>query len=224
VPSVAQRLDAARRKLKSIEKEVWALLHVHENNKFLSYSSLLVAQVKNSYAAHAFTALQDSSLFYEIAHVCSLWDKPRTLLSEENSIPAVVRLLDSPEVIATLVSEVGDQRGQFGAEKRKACESSLAFAMKHTELVTDSPRLRRLRNFRDKFIAHRLSKSQTEKRSPIPAMKYGDERWLLHRSLIIYKKLELGVTHNSVDLADNLRIVKHHAQCLWSDTKLNIRG
>lgn len=228
--SAVSRIAAAKRKLKAIEKETWALLHVHENNKFLNYSSLLTKQVRNSYAAHAFVALQDTSLLYEIAHVCSLWDKPRKLLSEENSIPAITNLINHPEVIATLVSEANEHFGSstggraVTGPRRKACEASLAFAVTFEKRVSGSPRLMRLRNFRDKFVAHRLSETRLEKRSGVPLTQYGDEGWLLYRTLVLYQKLELGVAHNSVDIVEQLRLVRHHTQCLWADAKFNIGG
>lgn len=209
-----ERASLARDKLEAVYKEIDALLRYHENNRFLNYSRRIVEQVGHSFAANAFEALQEACLYAEFSCICRLWDTPKDLRSNEHSIPAIVKLLDDREVFTSLFPRPRDWH-------RKGW---LAFAINHQKRVSSSIRLTSVRNFRDKFIAHSLARTRAEAKGQIRPAKYGDEEWLLGRTIVVFEKLWKGINIGTLDVRDDITRNRKCAEFLWDRAEMNIGG
>ena len=64
----------AKAKMDRVLDHFLYVLELHENNKFITYSPILVRQIPRSYAANAFNVFQRAMLQIEIVRLCALWD------------------------------------------------------------------------------------------------------------------------------------------------------
>jgi hypothetical protein len=80
------------------------VLELHANNLFVVYSPMLVSQIP--FAANAFNVLQRSMYQIEIVRLCAIWDKADP---NKESIPTVVKLIDTKGIIEMLANKVRRQ-------------------------------------------------------------------------------------------------------------------
>jgi hypothetical protein len=87
------------------------VVELHANNSFVVYSQTLASQIQPSYAANAFNVFQRSMHQIEIVRICAIWDKADP---DKESIPTVVELIDSEEIIDVLAEEARKHRTEIG--------------------------------------------------------------------------------------------------------------
>lgn len=195
---------------------------LHESNRIVVYSPVLAAQIPDSHAAHAFESFRRSNHLFEVTQLCALWDKPG---KNRVSIPTLVRLLDHPDV-QRLVSEALQEHWGYGSfEKQRAATNGrwADEAIELTKQIERSSRLKGLRNYRDKNLAHFLSSSNDEDRGVTFAIpKYGDERRLLRAASRIVWRLYLGVCLADFDFEGAILNARRDAQQLWHNCKFEI--
>src|SRR5262249_4621749 len=245
--SVPNRIMHAREKTARVIDHLMYLLELHENNAIIVYSDTLSSQIPRSYAANAFNVFQRGLHQFEIVRLCALWD--RADLTRE-SIPTVIELVDSPEVIESLAQEtashwISDSPGHlinpsddpqltaleveaikheaFGQAQAQRARNALPIAIANGREILTSPSLASVRNLRDKHLAHSLSETWLERKiGDVAPMKYGDERILLNASLPIMEAFHLWVNGTSFSFEESRQIDRSHAEALWKGCKFEV--
>lgn len=180
--SNTDRLVLAKARADKLVNHIATLFLMHEANAIVIYSDQLVGQIPPSYAAHAFNQFQRSMHLFEIVRLAALWDPSR---DDRESIPTIIALFDTPELIELLVQETYADyakeaaphagRGNSGAELMKAektwwgrfraeraaeqahhVREWLETARTKAAEIQSSEQLKALRKFRDTYIAHNL--------------------------------------------------------------------
>lgn len=239
--NTSARVAAAETKVSELVNQMLDLFALHEANRFITYTPLLSKQIPASHAAHAFNVFQRSSFLFEVLRVCALWESP-----EENriSIPTVVALIDEPKVLDALgkrivaawsgppsASEMDPQIAaawaerdrEFGEEQRSKLMGWTLRAIHKARAVTLNDKLRSLRNFRDKNIAHSLTTSRAESRGTVfSTPKYGDERFLVTVSATVLRCLYLGISNTDFNFRNSRRIARRRATSLWTGCRFEI--
>src|ERR1700682_497188 len=100
--TVTERIELAKAKMVKVLDHFLYVLELHANNSFVVHSSTLAAQIPVSFAANAFNVFQRSMYQIEIVRLCAIWDRAG---ADRESIPTVVDLIDSADVIEMLVEE-----------------------------------------------------------------------------------------------------------------------
>lgn len=225
--SPAERFKLARNKLSDDKNEgiVPALLNhmrVHENTRWLVYSSYLSEQMPKSHAAHAFASLQISALHYEIIRLCTFWD-PIDL--DSRSIPTIVALADCPEVSRCVYDdhythyELHDKAlaKTWGNKARRRLRDGIRGALE----IEETDVLGHTRNFRDK-LAHQLEVTREEKRSAVPLPRYGDERKLLRKTVTTVNRLYLSLNGTGFDWDTATKMHKRNAEAFWKGVTIEV--
>jgi HEPN superfamily AbiU2-like protein len=72
----------------------------------LTYTPTLSAQIPKSFAANAFNVFQLSMYHFEIVRLCALWDRAAERDIDKESIPTVVELIADEKIIEELGEEI----------------------------------------------------------------------------------------------------------------------
>jgi hypothetical protein len=226
--TTTERIDLAKTTIGRVLDHFLYLLELHANNLFVVYSPMLVSQIPPSFAANAFNVFQRSMYQIEIVRLCAIWDKADP---NKESIPTVVKLIDTKEIIEMLADKVRRQwpgisgyvlnpsddpqlaaieqeayrnsEIEFGNEQAAQVKMDLMQAISDARTILKSPRLTSVVNARDKHLAHSLTKTRREKHAPVPPMKNGDETDLLNASIPIVERLYRGITNESTPIVWN---------------------
>ena len=224
----AERWEAARDKLCNADDRgaVPALLNhlrVHENSHWLNYRQELSEQIPTSYAAHAFRSLQMSSIHYEFIRICTFWDP---VDFDSNSIPTIVELADCRGVSKCVYDDHFDHYAALDSALAKSwatkARRKLRAGVRGARTIENSEVLRAARNFRDK-LAHQLEETRAEKRGPVQAPKYGDERKLLNQTVTTLNRLYLSLKGTSLDWSGSRRMHKRNAASLWKGVAIEVK-
>jgi hypothetical protein len=223
------------------------VVELHANNSFVVYSQTLASQIQPSYAANAFNVFQRSMHQIEIVRICAIWDKADP---DKESIPTVVELIDSEEIIDVLAEEARKHRTEIGGhylnpssdpelaaierdmvravtirsgdEDGRKAKTELTQAVNDSRTILSSPRLASVMNLRDKHLAHSLTSTRREKRAPVQPMKLGDETHLLNASVPIVERLYCWMNGKGFSVGDSQRIDQENAEALWNGCKFDV--
>jgi hypothetical protein len=245
--TTTERIDLAKTTMGRVLDHFLYLLELHANNLFVVYSSTLVSQIPASFAANAFNVFQRSMYQIEIVRLCAIWDKADPY---KESIPTVVELIDTEEIIEMLADAVRRQwpgtggavlnpsddpqlaaieqqtyinsEIQFGNEQATQVTIDLMQAISDAREILESPRLISVVNARDKHLAHSLTKTRRETRAPVPPMRNGDETDLLEATIPIVERLYRGITNRGFSIMDSQEIDQANAAALWNGCKFDV--
>jgi hypothetical protein len=189
---VATRIKEARRVTSRLIDHVHYLLDIHENNRIILFSDTLSKQIPKSFAANAFNVFREAMHQIELVRLCALWDQAHL---DNETIPTVVELIDSAEVLATLVQDVADchanspvqvleridgetveaneqivnairnRQVAFGNQQAEKGKAALTEAIVAARALQKSDRMKSLRNLRNKHVVHYLVETRAEKES-----------------------------------------------------------
>lgn len=247
---VADRIALAEQKTNKLVDGLLNLLPVHEANQIIVYTPRLASQIPPSYAAHAFNSFSDSLLRFEVVRLCALFDPCRDDDLEKESIPAVVGLIDDPEVLDALIERArhnytsgrgeivmvpeaehlresvtaANEKHEFLRTEREAKRTlnTLKLAIKKTKALAASGKLKAVRNVRDKFIAHSLRQTNLEKKEGVQNMQYGDEKLLLWKAIVIVDALYCGVNGTGFAWKASINMARRNAAELWNNCSFQI--
>lgn len=218
------------------------LLLMNESNNLVLYSTRLSYQIPPSYAAHAFNQFQLSMHLFELLRLCAMWDKPS---KDGESIPTILALYCDRRVIHKII------RDTAAAEENLKCPDGvdnasanrwwcadrtliakvvaaevrkyLFDAAKGANVILKSPKLARLRYFRNNYIAHNLQTETTGKKEvSVERLKYKDETEILEQTIGVADALYHGLNRTSFDWVDARRIARRNAQALWEHCRFDI--
>jgi len=240
-------MDLAKTTMGRVLDHFLYLLELHANNSFVVYSPTLISQIPRSFAANAFNVFQRSMYQIEIVRLCAIWDKADP---NKESIPTVVKLIDTKEIIEMLADIVRRQwpgisgyvlnpsddpqlaaieqeayknsEIEFGNEQAAQVKMDLMQAILDARTILKSPRLTSVVNARDKHLVHSLTKTRREKHAPVPPMKNGDETDLLNASIPIVERLYRGITNRGFSIKDSQDIDQANATALWNGCKFKV--
>jgi AbiU2 len=253
--TTSERIELAKQKMTAIVGHAVHLIELHETNQIVVFSDALAKQIPRSHAANAFNSFQDSSFRFEIIRLCVLWDHCRPTDLTLESVPAVIQLVDDDHVKAALVEEMRSHYAaiephiinlsddpemraieiemsrrssthfadQQAARTQRWLSTAIRWAKKHEH----APRVQTIRNFRDKHLAHSLSKSRLEERAAaaggtIAPMNYGHGRWLYQRTLAIVNNLYLSINGSGFDWTGSVEIARKNAKNLWMNCTFTV--
>jgi hypothetical protein len=222
---VPERVRIAKEKTKRVVDHLHYLLELHENNAIVLYTRTLSRQIPTSFAANAFRVFQQGMHQFEIVRLYALWDS--AALEKEN-IPTIIKLINHPKVIEALAQETAshwqsrdDQ--QFGQQEAQKAREELRKAIDDSRAIIASPRHVSIMNWRDKHLAHSLSKTRREKKvGPLPSIKYGDEGKILEATLPIVEVLYCWVNGTSLSFENSRKIDRENAKALWEACSFRI--
>lgn len=221
------RLELARQKLsdaigEGLVSSVLRHLRDHENTRWLVYESHLAGQIPASHAAHAFMALQASTLHYEVIRLCSFWDKADL---DGRSIPTIVALADCPKVSrlagADLQAHYDQMHAAWGRQYGLTGRWRLRVGVRSAKEVSTSETLRNVRNYRGR-LAHQLARTSAERQGPLPLPRFGDERLLLEKTIEITQVLQASLNGQDHDWQSSRDISRGHAEALWKGVRIAV--
>lgn len=236
--SPSDRVDQARLKSEQLWDFLLELIQTDANNRVVNYSPTLSSQIPRSHAAHAFGNFQRGLLHLELIRLAALWDGPSM---DRFSIPTILGLISNGRVRQRLYRKhvAGRRDGtrllgpegltaeELSAARRRIRRSDLAWGRRTFErqlrfgtvaamAVLHSRRLRSLRDFRDRFIAHNLDPDELAKQGRVyVAPKHGAERRLLVTTCKVTDALN-GVTRDTCFAYDHsFSYALRNAKSLW---------
>lgn len=189
---------------------------IHATNRIVTYSDRIASQVGTSFAANAFNDVQRSLIEAEILQTVRLWDHPdidRIGLQTAYWLtrdPAVRTLLNvrhttAPEPYPGYIADRLVRQDLLWIRLDRVMASILG-----SDLLT------RLRNFRDKRLAHWLIQTKIERAGEtVPPALYGDERRLLVRTIIAADLLARATRDGAFDFKGQWRIAQRNAEAFW---------
>lgn len=248
---VEERTKLAKDKTQRLVDKARVLLRVRSTNEILLHTDLISKQIPKSYAAHAFNALGKAMHEHELTCLCALWDSVGNdeTVRARDSIPAVVWLVDHPDVESYLCKEMFDQfasgfssppedgdpemhaaivksynaagivRGNAEAAK---VSHWLAEAKRLAGATNSGDVLGSVRDYRDKNIAHALSSEFTKPKSPERKAKYGDEKVLFDITIDVVDKLHLAVNGTGFAWDDAVKIETRNAEAFWHGVRVEV--
>ena len=213
----------------------------NENTRHAVYSSRLAGIIPRSYAAHAFTELQNTLLYYSVVRACALFDKAaddrvslhtviRDISGQKNERkvarqayqyhasqhePRRLTPENDPEINALLTAHWRQH-----SEKRGHKEQTLVYRRVDlaTKIVDRAERLLikdHLRPFRDNFIAHNLADcTRVDRRINFVL---GMENRAIHHAKCAVDQLHKALNGTSFSWAGLEKIQKRNAGEFWDN-------
>lgn len=207
--SAPERLKSARDRASRLVDHVSALFLMRESNRLVVSSPTLAKQIPRSFAANAFNQFQISMHLFEIVRLCALWDSYR---DDRESIPAIVALIDKPEIIDLASNEVHSyylslacprdltstddpiaeeikrdwwdrERVARASDEAQSVREQLSQAIEKSNAIRASDDVRALREFRHTHIAHNLDLGTIDQETEVHRLKHGDESNLLDKTV-----------------------------------------
>lgn len=210
-----ERLRLAKSKTKALADRVVDLIVLSEHNRVIAYSDTFAGQIPRSFAANAFNALRRSTLRMELIQICTFWDKPDETLSH-NSVPTIHLLIDDDDVIEAHLRDIQSD-WPFGDAQVEDARRYLAGLRHQIAKIVSSPILARVKNLRDKHLAHSLDKTKAERRGIVEPAKFGDEGVLVEQTEQVVEALHLWLNGSDFDLAQSRSMHRRHVEELWSN-------
>lgn len=219
-PSVRYRL--AQEKTQALVKALMAHIPIQANNAHIVYSPDLAGQIPSSFAANAFQVFQATNLHYELVRLCSFWDR---LDLDSRSLPTIIELADSREVSRLVYDDHkalhNDPIPGYADKLAKRARARLRTAIRDANKVSASSKLAAVQNYRNK-LAHQLEITRAEKKADIPAPRYGDEKWLLDRTITAVDRFHQCLNGSGFDFAGSKDISKRNAEALWKGVTIKV--
>ncbi|MGE0769052.1 MAG: hypothetical protein AB7L90_21625 [Hyphomicrobiaceae bacterium] len=245
-----QRIALAKSKVNRLVDVTLRLLRLRASNEILVYSGLIATQVPSSYAAHTFNEIQSVMFDHELIRLCTLWDsaEKEKRASDRDSIPAVIWLVDHPEVVESVVDEtrqahaargtrvfntpddpdeqaviegmLAQHQNEFAEREAEKARQWLCEAMDLARQVQSGPLLRSVIDYRDR-TAHLLA-ADVSRRNPDRIAKFGDEKQLLDITVEIVDKLHLAVNGASFDWEISRQFAARTAKAFWNGVKIKV--
>lgn len=191
------------------------VISAHATNKILSYTDHIAAQVGRSYAANTLIGLQRSLIEIEILRLVRIWDAPHI---DRICIPTAYWLTRDPAVRAILderSTDILEPYEGYRAERLARQRDLWGRLDRIMPLVAESDLLRRLRNFRDKRLAHWLTQSKADKAGVIKPAAYGLERRILARTITVAHVLGMAIRTTHFDFKGQREIATRNAEAFW---------
>ena len=224
---VADRVARAKTKTIALVNQTIDLINLQAANNIIVYSPTLSSQIPKSHAAVAFNVFQDGLLKFQIVRLCALLDScaPDDLAKE--SIPAVARLINNPTVLASLTEERRQESLYAGervaAERSNRAATRLRHALALSKHLENGTMMKAMRNFRDRHVAHSLEQTRLEQRETVANMKYGYERLLLKRAIMLVDRFYLAINGVGFAWSASVEIARSNAAALWEGTTFKVR-
>lgn len=244
------RISRAKAVLDGLVSHTVNLIMVHEANSIVLYSKKLESQIPRSYAANAFNQFRHSLHLFELIRLCAIWDNYGT---DRESIPTVADLMLKPELIDVVLQETYDNtvnekppntvgrdsivahegaekswwqadRSSVADEMKKASKVRFDSALSKISTIRDSPELKKLQGFRDKFIAHNLifHEETDNDVAKIDAYMHRYEDRLLEETIDILTDLHSALNRTCFDWKGSKEIGKRRARDLWNNCSFDI--
>lgn len=233
------------------------LMNIRAANDLIVFSDTLSKQIPYSRAAVAFNVFQRDAFSFEILRLCAMWDLSKADdLEAKISLPTVVQLVDDPLIIQALAEEtraahligglprnytkssdteeeavfanaMRESQEAFARDQASMIARSLRSAIAWVKLYERGRRVEAIRNYRDKHIAHALTRTWLEVKKAkagdtVDAMKNGDARWLFRRTVAIANNLYLTINGRSFSWGDSIRIAERNAREFWHSCRFQL--
>ncbi|MFM8607825.1 MAG: hypothetical protein ACKOBC_07675 [Hyphomicrobiales bacterium] len=243
------RVEKAKKIANKLVQLIVNIINIHESNRLLIYSDQITKQIPPSHAAHTFKLLQQSEFRMEVLSLYALWDKPS---GDRFSIPTLISLVDNTGVIDALnneqkefwmappingwgleiddplareniVDQINTNQEAFANRQIQKMDRRRRKAIELVSKSSDCTKIKTIRDFRDRYIAHALDFDDSDD-SQSPSLKYGDETWLLEKTIKIVDWLYLAVCGTSFSWDQSRKIAKDRAEKFWSGVKIDVLG
>jgi hypothetical protein len=245
---VAARIARASELTERVLDHTRLVLHLHASNQELNASDQIGRQVPRSYAAHTFNLLRDTQHRFELLRLTALWDAPS---ENRESIPTLLEYLRHPATLDEMERRYAAEWGQlantteilgddhtpdqlaqirallqqsetaFGRQEAAKGRRQLTLAIRAADKLSQSSRLRALVTFRNLSLAHNLDAGASAV-TPPNHTRYGDERFILERTIHVVSGLNIGIRGASFEWSEAKRIAQRYAKAFWGGVTVQV--
>jgi hypothetical protein len=242
------RIERAKALVGRILDHTRQVLHLHASNHELNNTDQVGRQVPTSFAAHTFNLLRESQHRYELLRLAALWDAPS---DDRESIPTLIEWVRAAAVrdelqrlyaahwgnVAEGVEILGDtltaeeQRSvreqiraseeAFGHKEATGTRRQLDLAIRAADRLSVSKKVAGLVDFRNVAVAHNLGLAASTV-TPQNAARYGDERFILDRTIHIVSGLNMGIRGAHFPWVEAKQTARRYAHAFWGGVKVQV--
>jgi hypothetical protein len=166
-----ERLFIVRHRLDMASEAMITVLELHEQMKVFGSSDFY----RKGKGDGAVDLLFDTIGHYELVQICRLWDRCD---ADGFSLPTIAWLLNSPEVSKLLCPpeklKGSTVRYMPGSSIDKDFLKFLDEAIKQASASADCEQIERIRNYRDKYIAHPIYRTRKDAKKRIKDLRPAD--------------------------------------------------
>jgi hypothetical protein len=213
--SPAERIFAATQRLQSAQFLMLEVIRLNEQTRSVYKRSSLKAQVGTGPACRALETLMGTVGGFEIVQVCRLWE---AVDPGGFSLPTLASLLKDEEVLQLLRGQLTETLlidYEYGPPRLEQAESRiqrLGEALKTVERHGASPELKRLRNWRDRRLAHAIYKTRAERKGLISPATWDDLAGLIDGAMTALTAIAASLNSSS------------GKPIVWEDVRIGTRG
>jgi hypothetical protein len=191
-----ERLFLARNRLGMLSNVLVEVIKLNEQKKAFVTSRLY----KSVQGHEAGELLLETMVHYEIAQICRLWDDfdPTGF-----SLPTMASFLRGAEVRNLLSTADTDVIVNLRANAEEFLEAAFDPAVKETAIVSESHQIKRIKNYRNKYIAHPIYRTRQELKSKIETIEPDDIEYAVENAFRIVQVLETAL---SLTPSDYMRV------------------
>ena len=193
---LAEKLFIARHRLDMASEAMITVLELHEQMKGFGSSDFY----RKGKGDEAVELLFDTIAHYELVQICRLWDRCD---ADGFSLPTITWLLNSPEVRA-LLSASDTTKGStvtyiLGSSIDEDFLKYLDEAIKEASASADCEQIERIRNYRDKYIAHPIYRTRKDSKKRIEDIRPKDVEFAVVRAARIMQMFVTALSQRRTD-------------------------
>jgi hypothetical protein len=183
---LAEKLFVAQNRLGMLSNVLVEVLKLNEQKKAFMLSRLY----KSGQSHPAVELLFDTIVHYEITQICRLWDDfdPTGF-----SIPTMASLLQGADVRQVLSTPDTDVIVNLRPNKEEFLEAAFDSAVNEATVMAESQQIKRMKNYRNKVIAHPIYRTRQEQKTNIETIRPDDIEYAVENAFRIVQVFETAL-------------------------------
>jgi AbiU2 len=182
-----EKLFIARNRLGMLSNVLVEVLKLNEQKKAFVTSRLY----KSAQGHEANELLLETMVHYEIAQVCRLWDD---FDQTGFGLPTMASLLRGADVRNLLSTADTDVIVNLRPNNEEFLAAAFDPAVKETTVVLESQQIKRIKNYRNKVIAHPIYRTRQELKNNIEIVRPDDIEYAVENALRIVDVFETALS------------------------------
>jgi hypothetical protein len=181
-----EKLFVARNRLGMLSNVLVEVIKLNEQKKAFVTSRLY----KSAQRYEAGELLLETMVHYEIAQICRLWDDfdPTGF-----SLPTMANLLRGAKVRNLLGTVDSDVIVNLRVSSEEFLEAAFDPAVKEAVVVSESHQIKRIKNYRNKYIAHPIYRTRQELKNKIETVEPDDIEYAVENAFRIVQVFETAL-------------------------------
>jgi hypothetical protein len=214
-----EKITSLREKVNAAHQEFDMAVTFHEVWKPAAFDEELHKRMGKSYAANAFFVVRIALRREMLLALMRLWDNPKD--SRPVAMESIAKTLGDEDIIAALAADraariMPEAEDQMRTELGRRADAAITLIGKYSKGGSHDAVLRKLRQLRNKRLAHRQTAAAAATKADPTAGEIESFYQDMSRLIRLLLSLVIGLAY---DPEDTGHVYRHHATFFWASVR-----